>query len=50
VRARAADHAPYDPAPHYVLFELLVDEAFSTRYGPDGTPFRARWRASPPAG
>jgi hypothetical protein len=50
VRDQAADHAPYEPAPNYVLFELLIDEAFSTRYEPDGTPVRARWKANPPAG
>jgi hypothetical protein len=42
-RAQAADDAPYDPSPSYVLFELLVDDAFSTTYEADGTPVRQRW-------
>lgn len=52
-RALAGTHAPYDPAERYVLFELLVQEAFSTRYAEDGTPVRRRWVAatdSPTAG
>jgi hypothetical protein len=36
---------PYVPAEDYVLFELLVDEAFGTSYDADGTPVRLRWRA-----
>jgi hypothetical protein len=43
LRAQAADLAPYDPSPTYVLFELLVDDAFSTTYEADGTPVRQRW-------
>jgi hypothetical protein len=43
LRAQAAVHAPYEPSPAYVLFELLVDDAFSTRYDADGTPVRQKW-------
>jgi hypothetical protein len=42
-REQAAVHAPYEPSPAYVLFELLVDDAFSTRYDADGTPVRQKW-------
>lgn len=45
VREQVAAHAPYAPAADYVLFELFVDDAFSTRYGPEGTPVRHTWRA-----
>ncbi len=31
---------------HFLLFELSVDLAISTVYGPDGRPHRERWRAS----
>jgi hypothetical protein len=43
LREQAANHAPYEPSPTYVLFELLVDDAFSTNYGADGTPVRHTW-------
>jgi hypothetical protein len=43
LRGQAAAQAPYDPSPSYVLFELLVDDAFSTTYETDGTPVRQRW-------
>lgn len=43
LRAIAAEHAPYQPSEHYVLFELLVADAFSTTYEADGTPVRERW-------
>jgi pyridoxine/pyridoxamine 5'-phosphate oxidase len=46
-RAHVAEHAPYNPTDDYVLFELLVDDAFSTVYADDGTPERRRWRAAP---
>jgi hypothetical protein len=46
VRAQVAAQAPYEPSDAYVLFELLVDEAFSTHYDAEGTPVRHRWRAS----
>ena len=45
VREQTADQAPYGPSQAHLLFELLVDDAFSTRYGPDGTPLRRMWRA-----
>jgi hypothetical protein len=45
LRELASDHAPYTPMDHYVLFELLVGDAFSTVYADDGTPIRQRWRA-----
>lgn len=34
---------------HFVLFELEVESALSTAYGPDGRPVRRRWRATPAA-
>jgi hypothetical protein len=46
-RALVAEHAPYTPTDDYVLFELLVDDAFSTVYAEGGTPERRRWRVSP---
>lgn len=44
-RALAIAHASYDPADHYVLFELLVDDAFATEYD-DGSPVRRHWTAA----
>jgi hypothetical protein len=44
-RALASSHAPYTPTDAYVLFELLVEDAFSTVYAADGDPVRTRWRA-----
>lgn len=44
VREQVAADAPYRPSDDYVLFELLVDDAFSTTYDPDGTPVRRTWR------
>lgn len=41
----AVRHAPYEPADRYVLFELSVDDAFSTVYDDDGEPVRHRFRA-----
>ena len=46
LRAVAAGHASYDVPDRYVLFELHVDDAFSTVYGDDGSPIRQRWRRS----
>jgi hypothetical protein len=43
LRGQAADHASYEPSQAYVLFELLVDDAFSTRYDANGTPVRQTW-------
>ncbi len=45
LREQVADHAPYVPSDDYVLFELLIDGAFSTTYDADGSPIRHRWRA-----
>jgi hypothetical protein len=45
VRSMAVRHASYDPAEHYVLFELDVESAFATVYE-DGQPVRRRWRQS----
>lgn len=44
LRAIAEQHASYDPANRYILFELQIDTAFSTIYGEDGDPVRARWK------
>ena len=41
-RADAVAHASYEPAERYVLFELTVDDAFSTEYVA-GDPVRHRW-------
>ncbi|CAN5374810.1 hypothetical protein BH23ACT9_BH23ACT9_36260 [soil metagenome] len=46
LRSLAASAAGYEPAARYVLFELLLDEAFSTTYEDDGTPVRRTWRPS----
>jgi hypothetical protein len=43
LRDLATTYAPYTPSDRYVLFELLVDHAFSTVYADDGTPLRERW-------
>lgn len=45
LRQVATEHAPYDPSEDYVLFELSVDDAFSTTYRDDGTPERRHWPA-----
>jgi hypothetical protein len=45
LRDQVAEHAPYEPSPAYVLFELLVDDAFSTEYDANGTPVRTRWQS-----
>lgn len=42
-RSLAAEAASYSPAERYILFELEVDEAFSTVYAEDGVPLRRRW-------
>jgi Pyridoxamine 5'-phosphate oxidase len=44
-RARAAAAAAYEPAPRYVLFELLPDELLATDYK-DAVPHSRRWRVS----
>ena len=43
-RAIAVEHARYDPAERYILFELEVEAAFATVYAEDGEPVRSRWR------
>lgn len=45
VREQVSHDAPYAPSDDYVLFELSVDDAFSTRYEADGTAVRHGWRA-----
>jgi hypothetical protein len=42
--ANAATSYPRDES--FVLFELSVESAFSTVYGPDGQPVRRHWRAT----
>ena len=43
-RAIAVRLASYEPADRYILFELLIDTAFSTVYNAYGHPIRNRWR------
>lgn len=43
-RADAVEHAPYEPAARYILFELEVNTAFATIYDEEGTPVRSRWQ------
>jgi len=43
LRALAAEAATYTPKAGYILFELGVEEAFSTVYK-DGTPLHQRWK------
>ena len=43
-RATAIAASPYAPAERYVLFELRIDHAMATEYGPGG-PQRQRWSA-----
>lgn len=44
-RAVAVQHASYNPADRYILFELSVAGAFSNIYVEDGSPLRRRWRS-----
>lgn len=44
-RQRAAELATYTPADRYVLFELDVERASSTRYT-DGQPIHRQWKAA----
>jgi Pyridoxamine 5'-phosphate oxidase len=44
-RARAVEVSSYEPADHYVLFELLPDEMLATDYA-KGAPRTRRWRAA----
>jgi len=43
-RSIAVQHASYQPAERYILFELDVLTAFATIYGVDGEPARSRWK------
>ena len=43
IRARAADAADYDPADHYILFELMLTEARCNGYGDVDLPETRRW-------
>lgn len=44
-RAAATAASAYAPAERYVLFELLVTEAFANAYGDVEVPEPSRWRA-----
>jgi hypothetical protein len=44
-RAVATAASKYAPADRYVLFELLVTEAFANAYGDVSVPDPSRWRA-----
>lgn len=43
-RSVAVEHASYNPADRYILFELDIDTAFATEYDDDGVPTRRHWR------
>ena len=45
VRAIAVEHANYNPAERYVLFELSIESAFSTIYGENYQPVHQKWTA-----
>lgn len=45
LRKHVADRAPYVPSDDHVLFELLVDDAFSTTYDDEGATVRRTWRS-----
>ena len=45
LREQVAGSAPYVPSDDYVLFELLVHDAFSTTYDADGATLRRTWRS-----
>lgn len=44
LRAIAVEHANYNPAERYILFELSVESAFSTIYDENYEPVRQRWK------
>jgi len=46
-RAMVVTAASYDPADHYVLFELRPSEVRCNGYGDVTLPERRRWRAGP---
>jgi hypothetical protein len=43
LRDLAAHAASYEPADHYILFELGLNEARGNGYGDDRLPARTRW-------
>ena len=43
LREEAANAAGYTPRPHYILFTLSVEYAFSNVYGADGSANVQRW-------
>lgn len=45
VWSKVAEAATYEPASHYVLYELLVSEARARGYGDTPLPERRSWRA-----
>lgn len=45
LREEAESAAGYIPKPHYILFTLSVEYAFSNVYGPDGAPTVKRWQS-----
>jgi hypothetical protein len=46
MRATANAGTAFERDERFLLFELDVDAAISTVYGPDGQPHRQRWRAA----
>lgn len=45
LREEATSAAGYVPQPHYILFTLSVEYAFSNVYGADGSPSVNRWQS-----
>lgn len=45
LREEAEGAAGYVPKPHYILFMLSVEYAFSNVYGSDGAPHVNRWQS-----
>lgn len=48
IRLQVVEAASYDPAEHYVLFELLLSEARCNGYGDVPLPPRRRWSIDRP--
>ena len=46
LRAVAVKHSSYTPKERYILFELKVENAFSTVYEGSGSPLRQNWPQS----
>lgn len=46
LREEATKASGYEPKPHYILFTLSVEYAFSNVYGTDGAPTVRRWQSS----